>query len=163
MNIVAQAAHYADAFHSVPLGPPTTAVGQMYAEGDHIGNLKIPALNKRLPIIEGTAADELEKGVGHFVGSALPGEEDNCVLSAHRDTFFAELGRLEIGDQLIVETSTGTYTYEIAGIRIVDKDDRTVIVPTERAVLTLTTCYPFRYVGSAPDRYIVSADLVARQ
>ena len=59
-----------------------------------------------------------------------------------------------------VETSAGTFTYEIKRVRIVDKDDKTVIVPTDHAVLTVTTCYPFDYIGNAPDRYILVADLV---
>lgn len=129
-------------------------------EGDNIGSLLIPVLKQKLPIIQGTGADELKKGVGHFIQSVLPGEEDNCVLSGHRDTVFAKLGKLKIGDQLIVQTSVGTYTYEIKRIRIVDKNDKTVIVPADHAVLTLTTCYPFNFVGSAPDRYIITADLV---
>jgi len=130
------------------------------SEGDVIGSLSIPALEMELPIIQGTGANDLEKGVGHFAQSVLPGEGDNCVLSGHRDTIFAKLGELEIGDLLAVKTSAGTFTYEVSGTRIVDKEDKTVIVPTDHAVLTLTTCYPFIYVGSAPDRYIVSADLV---
>ena len=130
------------------------------AEGDNIGSLSIPALEQKLPIIQGTGADELKKGVGHYLQSVLPGEEDNCVLSGHRDTVFAKLGKLKIGDQLIIETSAGTFTYEIKNIRIVDKNDKTVIVPADHAVLTLTTCYPFHFVGSAPDRYIIIADLI---
>lgn len=130
------------------------------AEGENIGSLTIPALGQKLPIIEGTGAEELKRGVGHFIQSVLPGVEDNCVLSGHRDTVFSELGALKIGDQLIVQTSAGTYTYEIKGIRIVHKDDKTVIVPTDHAVLTVTTCYPFQYIGSAPDRYILIADLM---
>jgi sortase A len=130
------------------------------AAGDNIGSLTIPALKQKLPIIEGTGTDELKKGVGHFIQSVLPGQEDNCVLSGHRDTVFANLGKLKIGDQLIVQTSAGTYTYEIKGIRIVHKDDKTVIVPADHAILTVTTCYPFSYIGNAPDRYILIADLV---
>jgi len=132
------------------------------AEGDNVGSLTIPALKQKLPIIEGTGAEELKKGVGHFMLSVLPGEQDNCVLSGHRDTVFSNLGKLNIGDQLIVQTSAGTFTYEIKRIRIVDKDDKTVIVPADHAVLTLTTCYPFQFIGSAPDRYILIADLVAQ-
>jgi len=132
------------------------------AEGDNVGSLTIPALKQKLPIIEGTGAEELKKGVGHFIQSVLPGEQDNCVLSGHRDTVFSNLGKLNIGDQLIVQTSAGTFTYEIKRIRIVDKDDKTVIVPADHAVLTLTTCYPFQFIGSAPDRYILIADLVAQ-
>jgi sortase A len=130
------------------------------AAGDNIGTLTIPVLEQKFPIIEGTGTEELKRGVGHFIQSVLPGEKDNCVLSGHRDTVFTKLGKLVIGDQLIVETSAGAFTYEIKNIRIVDKDDKTVIVPFDHAVLTVTTCYPFDYNGSAPDRYILIADLV---
>lgn len=130
------------------------------AKGQTIGLLTIPALNQKLPIIEGTGVAELKKGVGHFSQSVLPGVADNCVLSGHRDTVFTRLGELKKGDRFVVETAAGRFNYKISKIRIVDKDDRTVIVPTEKAVLTVTTCYPFRYVGNAPDRYILSADLV---
>lgn len=131
--------------------------------GDVIGTLMIPVLNLEVNIIEGTGSEELKKGAGHFLQSVLPGEKDNCVISGHRDTIFSELGELKTGDLLIVQASAGTFTYQITGTRIVEKDDRTVIVPTDHAVLTLTTCYPFIYVGHAPQRYIVSADLVASE
>ena len=129
------------------------------SEGDNIGRLSIPALNRELQIFQGTGTQELKKGVGHYLGSVLPGEKDNSVLSGHRETVFRELDNLKKGDLLIVETSAGLFTYEVTGTRIVDKDDRTVIVPTEEAVLTLTTCYPFGHIGNAPERYIVSATL----
>lgn len=130
------------------------------AEGDNIGSLTIPVLNRKLPIFQGTGANELENGVGHFTQSVLPGEGDNCVLSGHRDTVFTEIGELKIGDQLIVQTTAGSFTYEVTGTRIVKADDKTVIVPIDHAVLTITTCYPFNFIGSAPERYIISADLV---
>jgi sortase A len=129
-------------------------------EGDTIGNLTIPVLKRVIPIIDGANEDELKKGVGHFAQSVLPGEANNSVLSGHRDTVFRELGKLKIGDELITETSAGTFTYVIKQTRIVHKDDKTVIVPTDHAVLTVTTCYPFRYIGDAPDRYIITADLI---
>src|SRR5665648_167810 len=117
------------------------------AQGEIFGNLWIPALAQNIPIVEGTGNEELKKGAGHFIDSVLPGVKDNCVISGHRETVFKNLGLLKIGDQLIIETSTGIFTYEINHIRIVDKDDRTVIVPTALATLTLTTCYPFNYIG----------------
>ena len=98
-----------------------------------------------------------------MVQTAMPGEPDNCVISGHRDTVFTDLGKLKVDDKLIVETAKGTFTYQIRGIRIVHKSDRTVVVPADRAVLTVSTCYPFRYVGAAPDRYVLSADLVASE
>src|SRR5450830_858821 len=189
INIGVQYVHSVDAYRSYSSSPTTFAVKQdrlsedgavptesgdasdmlnsdkiLYPvypmEGDNIGSLSIPVLKQKLPIIQGTGTDELKKGIGHFIQSVLPGEEDNCVLSGHRDTVFSKLGKLKIDDQLIVQTSAGTFTYEIKHIRIVDKDDKTVIVPTDHAVLTLTTCYPFLFIGSAPNRYILSADLI---
>lgn len=131
------------------------------AKGDVIGNLLIPSLNRDFPIIQGTGDEELKKGVGHFVQSVLPGQKDNSVLSGHRNTVFSELGDLIIGDDLIVKTIAGTFTYKVDKTRIVDKDDKTVIVPTDNAMLTLTTCYPFDGLDLYPsERYIVTASLV---
>lgn len=130
--------------------------------GDFVGSISIPALRTKLPIYEGTEDSQLKKGVGHYEGSVLPGLADNSVLAGHRDSVFSQLGKLKLGDLLIVDTSAGTFTYQVSRFRIVVADDRTVIVPTETAVLTLSTCYPFRYLGNAPKRYIVSADLVAK-
>ena len=132
------------------------------ADGDNIGTLTIPALKRKLPIIQGTGVKDLKKGVGHFAQSVLPGEEDNCVLSGHRETVFRQIGKLKIGNQLIVQTSAGTFTYEVTGTRIVHANNKTVIVPTDHAVLTLTTCYPFNTPGYFPDRYIVSASLKSK-
>ncbi|WP_396126160.1 class D sortase [Anaerobacillus sp. CMMVII] len=129
-------------------------------KGDMIGNLYIPKLDANLPIFHGTDEDELEKGVGHFMGSVLPGENDNSVLSGHRDTVFRRLGEVGENDLLIVTTSAGEFTYKVKRVRIVDEDDRTVIVPRPRPTLTLSTCYPFDFIGSAPERYILVANLV---
>ncbi|MGM0877901.1 MAG: class D sortase [Bacillota bacterium] len=129
-------------------------------KGDLIGKLIIPKLDATLPIYHGTDEDELEKGVGHFAGSVLPGEDDNSVLSGHRDTVFKQLGEVGKGDELIVETVLGTFTYKVRKVRIVDEDDRTVIVPKPEATLTVSTCYPFDFVGSAPERYVLVANLI---
>ncbi|WP_019415574.1 class D sortase [Paenisporosarcina sp. TG20] len=128
--------------------------------GEDIGSLTIPALNQTIPIFHGTDEDELKRGIGHFAQSVLPGENDNSVLSGHRDTVFRKLGQLKLQDQLIVKTSAGVFTYEIKEIKIVDQYDKTIITPTDDAVLTVTTCYPFDFIGSAPDRYILIADLI---
>ncbi|MEM5014855.1 class D sortase [Metabacillus indicus] len=131
------------------------------AKGEQIGNLYIPKLEANLPIYHGTDEEELEQGVGHYAGSVLPGEKDNSVLSGHRDTVFRKLGEVGKGDLLIVTTSAGEFTYKVRQVRIVDKDDRTVIVPKPKAVLTVSTCYPFTFAGPAPERYILIADLLA--
>lgn len=129
-------------------------------EGEYFGLLTIPTLNKEIPIFEGTKSKELEKGMGHVLNSAMPGEKNNCVISGHRDTVLRGIGKLKIGDKLFIETFSGKFTYEVKSFKIVHKDDKTVIVPTEYALLTITTCYPFNYIGSAPDRYIISAVLL---
>ncbi|MGE7761772.1 class D sortase [Peribacillus sp. NPDC097895] len=128
--------------------------------GELMGELYIPKIEATLPIYHGTDEDELEKGVGHYAGSVLPGEKDNSVLSGHRDTIFRELGEVGQGDLLIAKTEAGTFTYKVRKVRIVDADDRTVIVPKPKATLTVTTCYPFSYIGSAPERYVLVADLL---
>ncbi|MFJ9386080.1 class D sortase [Peribacillus sp. NPDC101481] len=128
--------------------------------GDLMGQLYIPTIEATLPIYHGTDEDELEKGVGHYAGSVLPGEKDNSVLSGHRDTIFSDLGEVGEGDLLIAKTEAGSFTYKVRKVRIVDADDRTVIVPKPKATLTVTTCYPFSYIGSAPERYVLVADLL---
>lgn len=131
---------------------------------EKFGELVIPRINAVLPIIEGTDPDQLERGIGHYKKSVLPGEDDNAVLSGHRDTTFRKLGELKIGDELIVKTKAGTFTYKITKTWITDDDDRTVIVSHKgNYILTLTTCYPFNWVGSAPQRYIVQAKLDSSQ
>ncbi|MCM3576471.1 class D sortase [Mesobacillus subterraneus] len=139
---------------------PSSLYSERPEKGEMIGNLTIPKLNANLPIYHGTDEDELEKGVGHFAGSVLPGEKDNSVLSGHRDTVFRQLGKVGKGDLLVVSTEAGEFTYKVRKVRIVDADDRTVIVPKPRATLTITTCYPFDFIGDAPERYILVADLI---
>ncbi len=138
--------------------------GELYKsypeDGETFGELIIPKISATLPIVEGTDEDELEKGVGHYADSVLPGENDNSVLSGHRDTVFRKLGEVGVGDELIVKTTAGEFTYKVHKVRIVDADDRTVIVPKPRPTLTVTTCYPFNFIGDAPERYILVANLV---
>lgn len=125
--------------------------------GETVGILHIPKLESDLPIVEGTHEDELDRGVGHYEGTAYPLQNEQIVLSGHRDTVFRRMGELEIGDKLIIKMEYGDFTYEITETKIVDADDRTIIVPHGEEVLTVTTCYPFNFIGSAPERYIIYA------
>lgn len=131
--------------------------------GDYLGVLAIPRLNRAVRIYEGTEKAQLKKGAGHYEKSVLPGISNNSVIAGHRDTVFSQFAMLKRGDKLVVTTRYGKFTYIIEKFRIVDGDDRTVIVPTKRAILTLSTCYPFHYVGSAPQRFIVSAVLAKEE
>lgn len=129
-----------------------------FAVGDTIGLLYIPKLDRDLPIIEGTNPEELERGVGHYLGTALPGQKDQIVLSGHRDTVFRNFDQLAIGDTFVLKLPYGTFEYEIFDTEIVSADDTTVIRSTApEEILTVTTCYPFYFIGNAPDRFIFYA------
>ncbi|OIK11414.1 class D sortase [Bacillus sp. MUM 13] len=126
--------------------------------GEVIGILQIPLLNKELPIVEGADEDDLEKGVGHVSSTSLPGGHSQIVLSGHRDTVFRKLGTLRKSDELTIQLNNKSYTYIIYRTYIVDKDDTTVIRSTDpEEILTLSTCYPFSYIGHAPKRYVIEA------
>jgi sortase A len=126
--------------------------------GEAVGILQIPGLNADLPIVEGTDPDDLEKGVGHYKGSYYPDENGQIVLSGHRDTVFRKAGELEIGDALEIILPYGNFKYEITETKIVESDDLSIItLQNETEELLLTTCYPFSYVGNAPQRYIIYA------
>jgi len=161
---------------AVPTSPPVTASPQpiespiapvLYATrpklGDRIGTITLPSLKLSWPIYEGTTDAQLAKGVGHYVQSVLPGETDNTVLSGHRTTVFNRLGELKIGEEILVKTKAGTFTYQVRKFRTVMRSSKTVIVPTETGVLTLTTCYPFNNIGTTTRAYVVIADLVTTE
>lgn len=131
---------------------------QVIDNGEVLGILELPSLEEKLPIVKGVSDEALEKGVGYYEGTALPNQNDQIVLSGHRDTVFRRLGELQLGDELIVKMPYGTFRYIIEETFIVEADDRTVIrstAPIEK--LTLTTCYPFNFIGDAPQRYIINA------
>lgn len=126
--------------------------------GDTIGLLLIPKIKAELAIVEGTDPNDLNKGVGHYKGSDLPGKKGQIVLSGHRDTVFRHLGELKIGDSLKVKMPNGIFVYEITHTKIVDSKDTSIItLQKQNEELILTTCYPFRYIGNAPKRYIIYA------
>jgi sortase A len=128
--------------------------------GDTVGLLTIPKIKADLAIIEGTDPDDLEKGVGHYKGSFYPGDAGQIVLSGHRDTVFRRLGELKIGDSLKMHMPYGNFTYEITHTKIVQSNDTSIItLQKQKEELILTTCYPFRYIGNAPKRYIIYAKL----
>ncbi|WP_078549346.1 class D sortase [Litchfieldia alkalitelluris] len=127
--------------------------------GDTIGILSIPVLEAELPIVEGTDPDDLDKGVGHYRGSFLPDEGGQIVLSGHRDTVFRDMGKLKLGDTLVIQLPSGDFTYKIVNTKIVSADDTSIItLQDDEEELILTTCYPFSYIGDAPDRYIMYAE-----
>lgn len=148
--------------HTVPTSGSQPIYLTAPARGEVLGTLDIPALHMSLPIYEGTDKQTLRKGVGHYIRSVLPGQTDNCVLSGHNDSVFRRLDEIQKGDDFIIQTSAGIFTYRVTNMKITDRNDKTVIVPKPNASLTITTCYPFRYIGYTSKRYVVEAALVAR-
>lgn len=126
--------------------------------GDTVGLLTIPQINAELAIVEGTDPNDLKKGVGHYKGSLFPGDNGQIVLSGHRDTVFRRLGELKVGDRFEMQMPNGSFQYELTQTKIVDADDRTIITLQDtKEELIVITCYPFRFVGNAPQRYIIYA------
>ncbi len=126
-----------------------------------IGLIEIPRLGLSSIVIEGTTGLVLRRAVGHIQGTAFPGEEGNVGLSGHRDTFFRQLRDIQLDDQITLTTPRGGYQYSVVSTQIVDPSDVTVLAADgDNEILTLVTCYPFSYVGPAPQRFIVRAEKV---
>ncbi len=131
-----------------------------YQPGDFIGRLSIPRLDARWMFYEGTGTGELERGPGHMEGSADPGSHGNCVIAGHRDTHFRVLKDIQRGDDIMVESANGSYLYRVTDLKVVSPNNTKPIQPAPQATLTLVTCFPFYYVGPAPKRFIVKAELI---
>lgn len=131
--------------------------------GEQIAYMVIPKIKQKYQVYWGADAKTLKKGVGMFVSdiTTTPSGNGHTVLSGHRDTVFTNLGDLQENDYILVEYDKRVYIYQIQKHWITDANDRTVIVAKDKPTLTLTTCYPFNYIGDAPKRYIIEASLVA--
>jgi sortase A len=120
--------------------------------------LRIPALNLTVPVFDGTSEDNLNRGAGRIEGTAHIGESGNIGIAAHRDGFFRALKDVRVGQFLTLERLDGTDTYRIVATNIVEPSDVSVLAATDKHSITLVTCYPFYFVGSAPQRFIVRAE-----
>src|SRR5262245_7051796 len=123
------------------------------------GVLAIPSLKLRVPIFAGTSELVLNRGVGWIEGTARPGDNGNVGLAGHRDGYFRGLKNMKLGDTIEVESVGHALSYRVTSIKVVDPTDVSVLDPTDEPAVTLVTCYPFYYVGDAPQRYIVRAIL----
>jgi sortase A len=129
--------------------------------GRPIGVLAIPRLNVSSIVIEGDEQAALLVGVGHLQDTPLPWNRGNSVFAAHRDTFFRPLEHIRRNDVIRFSTKDNELEYRVRATTIVAADDVGVLAPTSSSTLTLITCYPFRYVGPAPQRFIVRAERVS--
>ncbi|PLT33091.1 class D sortase [Bacillus sp. V5-8f] len=145
-----------------PYVKQTSSTSMHYPKGEQVAMLVIPKIGQKYSVYWGTDADVLKRGVGMFVSNltTTPKGGGHTVLSGHRDTVFYNLHELKEGDVLNVEYDGSLFTYTIQNIFITEKNDRSVIVKKGEPTLTLTTCYPFNYVGNAPERYVIQAILI---
>ena len=141
-------------------GASASPLHQRPAAGSTIGRVEIPRLGVSAVVRAGNDARTLRLAVGYIPGTALPGEAGNVGLAGHRDTFFRQLRDIRPDDEIRVATPDGTFSYRVERTLIVNPTDVWVLDPTSTATLTLVTCYPFTYIGSAPQRFIVRATLM---
>ena len=123
-----------------------------------LGRVQAKRCGLDVMVVEGDDEASLSLAAGHMPGSAAFGSVGNAVISGHRDTAFRPLSRIRVKDEIEVGGSR-RYTYRVRAIEIVDPDTIDVLAPSRTATLTLITCYPFRYIGNAPKRFIVQAEL----
>lgn len=138
------------------LDPPSVPTATL-APASLIGELEVPHLRIATAVVEGAGAAALRRGAGHIPGTALPGTAGNVGLAGHRDTVFRRLGELQRGDRIRLTTSGGIFDYRVARtLRVAPRD--VWVLDRHAAALTLITCYPFDWVGAAPERWVVQAD-----
>jgi len=140
--------------------PPQEPPRKPLAEGELVGRVEIPRLGISTIVLEGVDTKTLRRGVGHIPETAQPGGAGNVGLAAHRDSFFRGLKDIRKNDMIRLKTLNGTYQYRVEWTEIVTPEDTQVLADVGVPELTLVTCYPFYYVGSAPKRFIVHAQRV---
>ena len=142
---LARRASMIDAFNGGPIVP-----------GAAVARLLIPRLGLDEIVLEGVDDYALNGGPGHLPGSVFPGERGNSIISAHRDRHFAPLGSIQVGDTVVTEAGANATTWVVISKRVIDAD-APALFHTRDATLTLTTCWPIRYLGTAPERLLVTA------
>jgi sortase A len=125
-------------------------------QGTPVARLIIPSIGLDEIVVEGVGDDELNAGPGHLPGSAMPGDAGNAVISAHRDRHFSTLGDLGVGDSLYTETMSARTAWIVTKRRVVGAG-KPALFSSDHPMLTLTTCWPLRYLGTAPERLIIEA------
>jgi sortase A len=140
-----------------PKKTSSTSLGEM----SPIGRLEISRVHISAVVAEGTSQRVLSRAIGHAVGTALPGQTGNVTLAAHRDTFFRHLGDVRSGDIIDLKEPGHEYRYQVRFTAVVGPKDTWVLATTGKETLTLLTCYPFHFVGPAPDRFVIRARRIA--
>jgi sortase A len=162
--VVLAEAHY---YSSMPIPAPVPASASarphVVPPGGWVARLDAPTVQLSATVLEGTDDATLQRASGHIEDTALPGDPGNFGIAGHRDTTFRPVRLLHEGDPLVVTTSDAVYQYRVVSTRIVNPEDVYVLDPTPHPTLTLVTCYPFEFIGHAPQRFIIHADLVGTE
>jgi sortase A len=140
-----------------------TPSGRVPSPTELIGRLSVPRLHLSAMVREGIDRDTLQLAIGHIPATALPGQPGNVGLAGHRDTFFRGLKDLKAKDEIQFSTLSGDFRYEVESLIVVDPNNTGVLAPSRENVLTLVTCYPFFYIGTAPKRFVVRARQMSPQ
>jgi sortase A len=150
----AQAASFAHA------GPAVADVTIRLAPGDTVGVLSMPRVGLSTAVVEGDDSRSLKRSAGHLPDTPWPWDAGNSAIAGHRDGRFRALRKVLVGDEIRLQTRRGELVYRVRALSIVDPGDLSVLRAGEHASLTLITCYPFNYLGNAPQRFIVHAERV---
>jgi sortase A len=129
--------------------------------GEPVGKITIPRIGLSAIVAEGVDESTLRTAVGHIPGTAVPEQIGNVALAGHRDTFFRDLGRVHVNDLIVMETPRGKFQYRVERTSVVGPKDTEVLQSDGQPELTLITCFPFHFVGAAPERFVVEAVRVA--
>lgn len=129
--------------------------------GGLVGMLDVPRLQLRTPVVEGDDMVTLKRAVGHLPDTPMPWQPGNSAMAGHRDGLFRPLKDVKVGDEICFRTTGEELRYRVTRTSIVMPDDLSVLAPQSQSTLTLITCYPFYYVGTAPKRFVVHAERLA--
>lgn len=140
----------------LPPSPPMAAAVKAPSDAA-VAVLRIPGIRMEVPVSPGTEEHVLQRGAGWIDGTAAPGSDGNVGIAAHRDSHFRGLKDLAVGDLIELDTLERTRSYRVTGLSVVEPTDVHVLAETGEPVLTLVTCFPFYFVGNAPQRFIVRA------
>lgn len=150
--------------------PQPAAIEPALTTGSIIGRVSIDRLHLSAVVKQGVDENTLRTAVGHVPSTALAGQPGNFAIAAHRDTLFRGLKDIQTGDLVTFQSDSHLYSYKVVATKIVQPTDVTVLradggglIQSPGKLLTMITCYPFYYVGSAPKRFVVEAQLVETQ
>jgi len=136
---------------------PASSGGASPIRGSVLGRLQIPRLNLAYVLLEGTDSRTLDKSIGHVEGTSRIGESGNIGIAGHRNTHFRKLEWIRRGDEVVLSSPGAEYRYRVEWARLFQPTDMEVLDPAHGPAITLITCFPFEYVGSAPLRFVVRA------